>query len=43
MLLYAEIDSLTHSSITRPSPTTLGPVSTGGFLRDSNAASASAN
>ena len=33
----------THSSITSPSPTTRGPVSTGGFLRVSSAASASAN
>lgn len=34
---------ITHSSMTRPSPTTLGPVSTGGFLRASSAASASAS
>uniref|UniRef100_A0A2P2KVD7 Structural molecule n=1 Tax=Rhizophora mucronata TaxID=61149 RepID=A0A2P2KVD7_RHIMU len=32
-----------HSSITRPSPITRGPVSDGGFLRASRAASASAN
>ena len=35
--------SLTHSSITSPSPTIRGPVSSGGFLRVSSAASASAN
>lgn len=34
---------VTHSSITRPSPTSRGPESTGGFLRTSSAASASAN
>lgn len=35
---------LTHSSITSPSPPTIrGPVSSGGFLRVSSAASASAN
>lgn len=37
------IHSLTHSSITSPSPTIRGPVSSGGFLRVSSAASASAN
>lgn len=36
-------DQLTHSSITSPSPIILGPVSSGGFLRASRAASASAN
>ena len=34
---------LTHSSMTRPSPIILGPASSGGFLRFSTAASASAN
>ena len=34
---------LTHSSMTSPSPTILGPVSSGGFFRASSAASASAN
>lgn len=36
-------DGVTHSSITSPSPTILGPVSSGGFLRVSSAASASAS
>lgn len=34
---------LTHSSMTSPSPTILGPVSSGGFFRASSEASASAN
>lgn len=34
---------LTHSSITSPSPMIFGPASSGGFLRASTAASASAN
>ena len=34
---------LTHSSITSPSPMIFGPASSGGFLRASSAASASAN
>lgn len=34
---------ITHSSMTSPSPTIRGPVSSGGFLRVSSAASASAN
>lgn len=37
------VQDLTHSSITSPSPTTRGPASSGGFLRASTAASASAN
>lgn len=36
-------NKLTHSSITSPSPIIFGPDSSGGFLRASSAASASAN
>ena len=36
-------NKLTHPSMTRPSPIILGPASSGGFLRASTAASASAN
>ena len=38
-----KVTDLTHSSITRPSPTMRGPLSSGGFLRASSAASASAS
>ena len=37
------VQDLTHSSITSPSPTTRGPASSGGFLRASSSASASAS
>ena len=37
------VQCITHSSMTSPSPTIRGPVSSGGFLRASSAASASAN
>ena len=40
---YAYQFQHTHSSITRPSPTTRGPASTGGFFWTSSAASASAS
>jgi len=38
-----DVQDLTHSSITSPSLTTRGPASSGGFLRASSSASASAS
>lgn len=43
ILLHINGQKLTHSSITSPSPIIFGPASSGGFLRASSAASASAN